>query len=143
MNWVVDTCVLLDILDEISPFAKAAAETLDAKVEEGELTVAPITYVELAPAFNGDRAMQDLFLRNVGVNIDFEGNAAAVFTAHKAWCEHIMRKRSGVEKKRPIADAMIGAYAMRKGGLITRNEADFKTLYPNLTIFNPVSSGSC
>ena len=54
-----------------------------------------------------------------------------------------MRKRSGVEKKRPIADVMIGAYAMRKGGLITRNEADFKTLYPNLTIFNPVSSGSC
>ena len=35
---------------------------------------------------------------------------------------------------------MSGAYAMQKGGLITRNEADFKTLYPNLTIFNPVSS---
>ena len=142
MDWVVDTCVLLDILDEISPFAEAAAETLDMKVEEGELTVAPITYVELAPALNGDRSMQDLFLRNVGVNIDFEENAAAVFAAHKAWYEHIMRKRSGVEKKRPIADVMIGAYAMRKGGLITRNEADFKTLYPNLTIFNPVSSES-
>jgi predicted nucleic acid-binding protein len=143
MDWVVDTCVLLDILDEISPFAEAAAETLDMKVEEGELTVAPITYVELAPAFNGDRSMQDLFLRNVGVNIDFDGNAAAVFAAHKAWYEHIMRKRSGVEKKRPIADVMIGAYAMRKGGLITRNEADFKTLYSDLTIFNPVSSESC
>ena len=142
MDWVVDTCVLLDILDEISPFAESAAEALDMKVEEGELTVAPITYVELAPAFNGDRSMQDLFLRNVGVNIDFEGNAAAVLAAHKAWYEHIMRKRSGVEKKRPIADVMIGAYAMRKGGLITRNEADFKTLYPNLTIFNPVSSES-
>lgn len=61
MDWGVDTCVLLDILDEISPFAEAA-EALDEKAEEGELTVAPITYVELAPAFNGDRAMQDLFL---------------------------------------------------------------------------------
>ena len=39
MDWVVDTCVLLDILDEISPFAEAAAEAVDAKVEEGELTV--------------------------------------------------------------------------------------------------------
>ena len=101
MDWVVDTCVLLDILDELPPFAEAAAEAVDAKAEEGELTVAPITYVELAPAFNGDRAMQDLFLRNVGVNIDFGGNAAAVFTAHKAWYEHILRKRSGTEKKRP------------------------------------------
>ena len=130
MDWVIDTCVLLDILDEIPPYAEAAAEALDEKAVEGELTVAPITYVELSPAFNGDRAMQDLFLRNVGVNIDFGGNAAAVFTAHKAWYEHILRKRSGTEKKRPIADVMIGAFAMRKGGLITRNEADFKTLYP-------------
>ena len=142
MDWVVDTCVLLDIIDEMPPFAEAAAEALDEKAEEGELTVAPITYVELSPAFNGDRSMQDLFLRNVGVNIDFGGNAAAVFTAHKAWYEHILRKRSGTEKKRPIADVMIGAYAMRKGGLITRNEADFKTLYPSLTIFNPLSSAS-
>ncbi len=75
MDWVVDTCILLDILDEMPPFAEAAAEALDEKAEEGELTVAPITYVELSPAFNGDRSMQDLFLRNVGVDIDFGGNA--------------------------------------------------------------------
>ena len=31
---------------------------------------------------------------------------------------------------------------MQEGGLITRNEADFKTLYPNLPIFNPVSPAS-
>jgi hypothetical protein len=139
MVWVVDTCVLLDILDEISPFAELAADTLDRKAEDGVLAIAPITYVELAPAFNGDREMQDLFLRHVGVNIDFGGTEAAVFTAHKAWYEHVMRKRAGTEKKRPIADIMIGAYAMQKGGLITRNEADFRSLYPNLTIFNPAS----
>ena len=34
-------------------------------------------------------------------------------------------------------DVMIGAYAMQKGGLITRNEDDFRLLYPSLTIFNP------
>ena len=47
-----------------------------------------------------------------------------------------------VVAKRPIADVLIGAYAMEKGGLVTRNEADFTTLYPNLTIFNPVSPAS-
>ena len=40
--------------------------------------------------------------------------------------------------KRPIADVMIGAYALQKGGLITRNEDDFRSLYPDLTIYNPV-----
>ena len=140
MDWVVDTCVLLDILDEISPFAEAAAEALDEKSENGTLTIAPISYVELAPAFNGDRAMQDLFLENVGVNIDFGVNTDAVITAHRAWYEHVMRKRAGAEKKRPIADIVIGAYAMQRGGLITRNESDFRSLYPALTIFNPISS---
>ena len=39
-----------------------------------------------------------------------------------------------------FADIMIGAYALRKGGLITRNESDFRALYPNLPIFNPAST---
>ena len=38
-----------------------------------------------------------------------------------------------------LLDLMIGAYAMQKGGLITRNEADFRSLYPDLPIFNPAS----
>ena len=63
----------------------------------------------------------------------------AVLAAHKVWHEHVMHKRAGTAKKCPIADIMIGAYAMQKGGLITRNESDFRSLYPNLTIFNPVS----
>ena len=46
MDWVVDTCVLLDILDDLPPFALASAEALDAKSVEGLLTIAPITYVE-------------------------------------------------------------------------------------------------
>ena len=58
--------------------------------------------------------------------------------AHRAWYNHVMRKRAGVVTKRPIADVLIGAYAMQKGGLITRNEDDFRALYPNLTIFNPI-----
>ena len=33
---------------------------------------------------------------------------------------------------------MIGAYALQKNGLITRNEDDFRSPYPDLTIFDPV-----
>ena len=35
---------------------------------------------------------------------------------------------------------MIGAFAVRTGGLITRNESDFRTLYPALPILNPANS---
>ena len=99
------------------------------------MTVAPLTYVELAPEFKGCIVEQDAFLDSLWIDCDFDGNRNAVLAAHKAWYEHVMRKRAGTEKKRPVADIMIGAYAMQKGGLITRNEADFRSLYPELTIF--------
>ena len=106
------------------------------------LVIAPITYVELAPSFVGDSNNQDSTLSELGIEIDFGGKRGAVMTAYKAWYDHVRRKRAGQVAKRPIADIMIGAYAMQKGGLITRNEADFRAIYPNLMIFNPVSFDS-
>jgi len=141
MTWVVDTCVIIDVLRGDETFSTKSAMALQAKLDD-VLTIAPLTYVELAPEFNGDAEAQNAFLDGMWIHRDFNGSEEAVLLAHKAWNEHVLRKRNGVEKKRPIADIMIGAYAMQKGGLITRNEADFKTLYPNLIIFNPVSSAS-
>ena len=140
-KWVVDTCVIIDVLSGDGVFSAKSADAIDAKRAEG-LVVAPITYVELAPSFLGDVAKQDMVLSGLGIECDFSGNKEAVLVAHKAWYEHVQRKRLGGVPKRPIADILIGAYAMQKGGLITRNEADFHALYPNLTIFNPVSSAS-
>ena len=139
--WVVDTCIIIDITSGDGEFSTKSADAIDTKRAEG-LVVAPITYVELAPSFRGDIAKQDSVLYGMGIEFDFAGNRQAVRAAHKAWYEHALRKRLGEAVKRPIADVLIGAYAVEKGGLITRNEADFKTLYPNLTIFNPVSPAS-
>ena len=99
-----------------------------------------MSYVELAPAFNGDASAQDGFLDALWIRRDFNVGTEEILAAHRAWHEHVLRKHAGASPKRPIADVMIGAYALQKGGLITRNESDFRTLYPALTIFNPVSS---
>ena len=139
MIWVVDTCVLIDVFRGDKTFSEVSSMALQSKLDD-VLTVAPITYVELSPEFNGDVAAQDAFLDAMWIQRDFRGSKEAVLLAHKAWHEHIMRKRAGSAPKRPIADVLIGAYAMQKGGLITRNEAEFRTLYPTLTIFNPMST---
>ena len=139
MVWVVDTCVILDILDRHPEFADASSQALQSHLDES-LVIAPVSYVELSPAFNGDASAQDAFLDSLWIRRDFGGSREAVLAAHRAWHEHILRKRAGETKKRPIADIMIGAYALRKGGLITRNESDFRALYPNLPIFNPAST---
>ena len=136
--WVVDTCVIIDVLCGDGEFSTKSADVIDAKRDDG-LAIAPITYVELAPSFGGNVQEQDIVLAELGIGVDFGGSKETVLEAHKAWYEHVQRKRAGEMVKRPIADVLIGAFAMQKGGLITRNEAEFRSLYPNLTIFNPVS----
>ena len=138
MIWVVDTCVLLDVLDKHAQFAELSSRAMQAKLDD-VLTIAPLTYVEMSPAFNGDIKAQDAFLDSLWISRDFSSDSEDVLIAHKAWNEHIRRKRAGEVKKRPIADVLIGAYALKKGGLITRNESDFRSLYPGLPVFNPMS----
>lgn len=58
MAWVVDSCVLLDIRMNDANFGLPSARCLAAHLSEG-LTIAPITYVELAPAFGGDAQVQN------------------------------------------------------------------------------------
>jgi predicted nucleic acid-binding protein len=140
MTWVVDTCVLIDLLKADPVFSKASSMALQAKMDD-ILIIAPITYVELAPAFQGNLEAQDEFLNALWIQYDFGGNRNAVIAAHRAWYEHVLRKRTGAVVKRPIADVLIGAYALSKGGLITRNESDFRSLYPTLEIFSPISQG--
>ena len=137
MIWVVDTCVVIDLVEHDGEFGAVSAAALASKIDDS-FVIAPITYVELGPVFDGDRERQDAFLKESWIDFDFAGNKDAVVAAHKAWYEHVLRKRKGEVTKRPIADVMIGAYALQKGGLITRNEDDFRSLYPDLTIYNPV-----
>lgn len=136
MVWVVDTCVILDILDNHPLFAEASSRALQTNLDE-ILEIAPDSYVELAPAFNGDVSEQDAFLDALWIRRNFDLDMGGVLAAHRAWHEHILRKRTGEVRRRPLADVMIGAYALSKGGLITRNESDFRTLFPTLQIYNP------
>lgn len=141
-RWVVDTCVIIDILCGDDEFSAKSADAIDAKRDEG-LVIAPVTYVELAPSFCGDMQEQDSVLAGLGIDVEFGDGREVVLEAYRAWYGHIQRRRAGGVVKRPIADVLIGAYAMQEGGLITRNEADFRSLYPGLSIFNPASSVNC
>ena len=141
MIWVVDTCVVIDLVERDSEFGAVSAAALASKIDDS-FVIAPITYVELGPVFDGDRERQDAFLKESWIDFDFAGNKDAVLAAHKAWYEHVVRKRKGEVTKRPIADVMIGAYALQKGGLITRNEDHFRSLYPTLNIYNPMHPNS-
>lgn len=136
MAWVVDTCVLLDVLMEDPTFGRPSAQVLEACLEEG-LVICPMTYVELSPALQGDRALQNEFLAGVGVSFRQDWTWADTVQAHQIWNEFVRRKRSGQLPRRPLADVLIGAFASRFQGLITRNPEDFTKLFPSLPLRVP------
>lgn len=141
MAWVVDTCVLLDVLEDDPVFGTASAAALDARIAEG-LTVCPVTYAELAPAFDGDRALQDEFLSGVGIELPADWGWADTLAAHAAWSRFIRLKREGTLPRRPLADILIGAYATLRTGLITRNPGDFEPIFSDLSLAVPARERS-
>ncbi|TVP76726.1 MAG: type II toxin-antitoxin system VapC family toxin [Puniceicoccaceae bacterium] len=136
MSWVVDTCVLIDILEGDSEFGPSSALCLREYLSGG-LVVSPVTMIELSPAFEGNFSKQKEFLSLCGVNFEMNMEAQDVANAHAAWNRYIGQKRLKNATKRPIADIMIGAFAVRFDGLITRNPKDFRPWFPGIHLVIP------
>ena len=124
MAWSVDTSVLVDICAGDPTFGMASALCLEAHADGG-LVVSPVVYVELAPVFGGDSQMQDSFLSEVGVVSMLAWSPQDTREAHKLWNGYVQKKRRNGTGKRPMADHLIGAFAKRYDGIITRNPKDF------------------
>jgi predicted nucleic acid-binding protein len=133
MAWVVDTCLVLDVLDADPLHGPSSAALLDRHASDG-LTVCPVTYIELAPAFDGDHQKEEFFLRQINVDWRSEWTRADTENAHAAWARYVERKRKGKGPSRPLADIQIGAFAERHQGLLTRNKGDFRPVFPSLVI---------
>lgn len=136
MGWLVDSCVLLDVLDSDSAFGRSSAAIIDEMVGDG-LFISPVTAIEIAPAFLGDSDRQEQFLWEIGVSISDCWDDVAQRAAQSAWAAHIAAKRRGLAPKRTVADILIGALALRHDGLITRNATDFRRHFPSLNIRVP------
>lgn len=136
MAWVVDTCVLLDIGLDDPTFASGSESLLNAKLSEG-LLVCPMTFVELAPAFFGNIEALEEFLLQLGVDHQEGWTTTDTTNSCQAWTRHVQKRRKNQAAKRPIADVLIGAFALRHQGLLTRNADDFRKLFPALHLITP------
>ena len=136
MSWVVDTCLIIDVLDNDTDFGESSARLIDRMAPEG-LLLCPVTYVELAPAFLGDLRRQNAFLDAVGLGHDELWDDTDTQLAHQAWHRHVSLRRGHHMPRRPVADILIGAFAAAREGLLTRNPDDFKRVFPKLVIRTP------
>lgn len=134
--WVVDTCVVLDVFEHDPAFGLSSAKLLERLLPDG-LCVAPITMVELSAAFAGDLAEQKRFLSQAGISYAEAWTSVDTESAHQAWNTYVQARRTEKIARRPVADLLIGGFAMNRDGLVTRNPADFKRWLPKLTIREP------
>jgi predicted nucleic acid-binding protein len=136
MAWLVDTCLLIDIAEADPSFGISSAQLLDNTRPQG-LIVCPVSYVELAPVFGGDERAQQEFLYHLSVNWREPWTEADTRAAATGWNRYVLARRSDKMRKRPLADVLIGGFAMRFQGLLTRNPGDFESVFPQLTIRAP------
>jgi predicted nucleic acid-binding protein len=133
---VVDTCVLVDIADDDPTYGQASAQCLASHLADG-LVISPVSFVELGPVFDGSTQLLDEFLDGVGVDRSEVFTVEDRVAAFRAWARHITEKRARRARRRPVADALIGALAVRHEGIITRNGKDFRSFYPKLRVVDP------
>jgi len=136
MAWVIDTCLLIDVLENDPKFGAISARLIDSKRKEG-LLLCPVTYIELSPAFGGDFTLQQEFLEGVGIDWLEPWTWQDTETSHQIWNSCISKKRQNRAARRPIADILIGSFALRFNGLLTRNTADFRSILPYLHLVHP------
>lgn len=131
--WVVDTCVLLDLVCGTDQQATDAETSLS---KAGTRVICPVTLIELGPTFPDPGKLRDFLL-------DYDIDASEPFTAEDAeigrvaWQRIIAERRATGTPRRPIADVLIGAFAQRRNGIITRNGRDFSALFPKLPVLSP------
>jgi len=136
MAWIVDTCVILDLFENDPKFGQPSAKLLQKLLRDG-LAVSPVTMVELAAAFDGDILEQKRFLEQSGISHSEAWTSIDTDASHHAWNAYIGTRRADRIPKRPIADILIGGFALNRKGLITRNAPDFRRWFPKLVIREP------
>jgi predicted nucleic acid-binding protein len=133
MPTLIDTNVLIDLLDVGSEWEDWSAGQLAKARGRGVIVINPIIYAEMAAGFDLetdlDAALPSaLFLRE-------ELPWRAAFLAGRAFHSY---KRFAGAKRSPLPDFYIGAHALVRGHtLLTRDRARYATYFPTLRIISP------
>lgn len=141
MPWVIDSCVLLDVALKDPIHGLSSSLFLEARRGDG-LTVSPVSIVEIAPFFDGSAATVREFLKLMGAESGASWMEADTEAAVQGWTRYVRLKRAGETPRRPVADILIGAFANRHQGLITRNPDHFRPFFPRLVLAQPAVAKS-
>lgn len=133
---LVDTNVLVDILEDDPDWADWSISQLRAQSKIHELAINPIIYSELSLTFSTTEAL-DRTVDDLGL-VMLEIPRPALFLAGKAFVRY---RRQGGNKLNVLSDFFIGAHAAVSGyPLVTRDTRRYTTYFADVELVAPESS---
>ena len=130
---LVDTNVLIDLVQDDAEWANWSEIKLFEAQLAGALMINPVGYAELVHAFNS-MADLDSFLKSAKITVKDISRPAA-YLAGEAFLSY--RKRKGI-KTGVLADFFIGAQAQAENWtILTRDAARYKSYFPAVKLICP------
>jgi len=136
VTWIVNTCIVFDVLENDPQFGQTSAKLLQKLLPDG-LAVSAVTMIEPSAVFGGDLLEQKRFSEQAGISHSEAWTFADTDASHQAWNNYVKALRADKIPNRPVADILIGGCALNRKGLITRNTSDFRPWFPKLVIRVP------
>lgn len=133
---LVDTNVLLDVLEDDPTWADWSVRQLRAQAQVHELFINPVIYSELSLAFDSVKAADDA-IEGMGLNLQ-ELPRPALFLAGRAFVKY---RRQGGTKGNMLADFFIGAHAaVLSCNILTRDARRYRNYFPTVQLLTPESA---
>ena len=130
---LVDTNVLVDVLQNDAQWADWSIAQLRAQASLHALAINPIIYAEISLSFSTLEALDDV-VGTLALELR-EIPRPALFLAAKAYAQY---RRRGGRKLQVLPDFFIGAHAAVAGWpLLTRDASRFRTYFPTLEVLSP------
>jgi predicted nucleic acid-binding protein len=130
---LIDTNVLLDVLENDAKWAPWSQDQLDAAAATDSLAINPIIYSELSMAFARIEEL-DTVIEEAFLNIEAIPKEA-LFLAGKVFLTY--RKSKGT-KHNVLPDFFIGAHAaVMRWPILTRDVGRYRTHFPTVELIAP------
>ncbi len=130
---LVDTNVLVDVLEDDPQWADWSVRQLRAQSQVHELVINPVIYSELSLTFDSVKDLDEA-VDGMGLTLQ-ELPRPALFLAGKAFVKY---RREGGTKGNVLADFFIGAHAaVLSCAILTRDGRRYRNYFPRVALVTP------
>lgn len=130
---LVDTCILIDVLNNDPTWVDWSINQLSEQSELHSLTINPIIYAELSPAFHKIEDLDDQ-LKIMKMKM-IQMPRPALFSAAKAFQRY---RKNGGAKHNVLSDFFIGAHAeVNQVPILTRDTQKYQIYFPTVLLVAP------